>query len=100
MHEPCVCGCDTCITKVSCMQVAVVLSEKVDTTLSKGVLRIGGTVVGGTLGEHMTPPDIVLAQECRQCHGQATPFRGCPARAAVSGCSLDPCAAPQMQQQL
>ena len=35
------------------MQVAVVLSEKVDTTLSKGVLRIVGTVVGGTLGEHM-----------------------------------------------
>ena len=28
------------------------LSEKVDTTLSKGVLRIGGTVVGGSLGEH------------------------------------------------
>ena len=33
------------------MQVAVVLSEKVDTTLSKGILRVGGTVVGGTLGE-------------------------------------------------
>ena len=33
------------------VQVAVVLSEKVDTTLSKGILRVGGTVVGGTLGE-------------------------------------------------
>lgn len=31
-------------------QVAVVLSEKVDTTVSKGVLRIFGTAVGGTLG--------------------------------------------------
>ena len=33
------------------LQVAVVLSEKVDTTLSKGILRVGGTVVGGSLGE-------------------------------------------------
>ena len=33
------------------LQVAVVLSEKVDTTLSKGILRVGGTVVGGGLGE-------------------------------------------------
>ena len=31
--------------------MAVVLSEKVDTTLSKGILRVGGTVVGGSLGE-------------------------------------------------
>ena len=31
-------------------QVAVVLSEKVDTTISKGVLRMIGTVIGGTLG--------------------------------------------------
>ncbi len=30
--------------------VAVVLSEKVDTTLSKGVLRIAGTVMGGVIG--------------------------------------------------
>jgi len=30
--------------------VGVVLSEKVDTTLSKGVLRIFGTVCGGVLG--------------------------------------------------
>lgn len=33
------------------MQVAVVLSEKIDTTLSKGVLRVAGTAIGGTLGE-------------------------------------------------
>jgi len=37
------------------LQVAVVLSEKVDTTLSKGVLRIAGTLVGGSLGEHLLP---------------------------------------------
>ena len=30
--------------------VGVVLSEKVDTTFSKGVLRIFGTVCGGVLG--------------------------------------------------
>ncbi len=29
----------------------MVLSEKVDTTVSKGVLRVLGTVVGGTLGK-------------------------------------------------
>ena len=32
-------------------QVAVVLSEKIDTTVSKGVLRVAGTAIGGTLGE-------------------------------------------------
>ena len=30
--------------------VGVVLSEKVDTTLSKGVLRILGTISGGVIG--------------------------------------------------
>ncbi|BDA49627.1 hypothetical protein COCOBI_14-2470 [Coccomyxa sp. Obi] len=30
--------------------VAVVLSEKIDTTVSKGVLRVAGTAIGGTLG--------------------------------------------------
>lgn len=30
------------------------LSEKVDTTLSKGILRVGGTVVGGSLGERLS----------------------------------------------
>lgn len=33
------------------LQVAVVLSEKVDSTLTKGVLRIIGSAVGGTFGE-------------------------------------------------
>ena len=28
----------------------IVMSERVEMTISKGVLRIGGTVVGGTLG--------------------------------------------------
>jgi uncharacterized membrane protein YccC len=37
-------------TRVFFPQVAVVLSEKVDTTVSKGALRIAGTVLGGTLG--------------------------------------------------
>ena len=31
-------------------QIAVVLSEKVDTTVSKGVLRIIGSAIGGTFG--------------------------------------------------
>lgn len=48
MNEACIVRCGS----YKCLQVAVVLSEKVDTTLSKGVLRIGGTVVGGSLGEH------------------------------------------------
>ena len=39
------------------MQVAVVLSEKVDTTVSKGVLRIFGTAVGGAFGVCQTPYD-------------------------------------------
>ncbi len=34
-----------------CMaQIAVVLSEKTDTTITKGVLRIIGSVVGGVFG--------------------------------------------------
>ncbi len=33
------------------VQVAVVLSEKIDTTVSKGVLRVTGTAIGGSLGE-------------------------------------------------
>jgi hypothetical protein len=37
------------------IQVAVVLSEKVDTTVSKGVLRMAGTAVGGTLGAIHAP---------------------------------------------
>ena len=45
------------------MQVAVVLSEKVDTTLSKGILRVGGTVVGGTLGEPLTCPPPKTIQD-------------------------------------
>ena len=48
MKEARIVRCGSC----KCLQVAVVLSEKVDTTLSKGVLRVGGTVVGGSLGEH------------------------------------------------
>ena len=48
------------------MQVAVVLSEKVDTTLSKGILRVGGTVVGGTLGEpsSCSPPQLTQDWLC------------------------------------
>ena len=37
--------------------VCVVLSEKVDTTLSKGVLRILGTISGGAIGA----PTAILA---------------------------------------
>ncbi|EIE18909.1 hypothetical protein COCSUDRAFT_59833 [Coccomyxa subellipsoidea C-169] len=32
------------------LSVPIVMSERVEMTISKGVLRIGGTVVGGTLG--------------------------------------------------
>ena len=68
---------------VMLLQVAVVLSEKVDTTLSKGVLRIGGTVVGGSLGEHMTAPDPDLAHHCRRCHHQSSGTVTRPYKAAL-----------------
>ena len=37
-------------------QIAVVLSEKVDTTVSKGVLRIIGSAIGGAFGAILPPP--------------------------------------------
>ena len=37
--------------------VGVVLSEKVDTTLSKGVLRILGTISGGVIGAPSASPE-------------------------------------------
>ncbi len=45
---PSVCCWLSCLSVPA--QVAVVLSEKVDTTVSKGVLRILGTAVGGAFG--------------------------------------------------
>ena len=46
--------------------VAVVLSEKVDTTLSKGVLRIAGTVMGGVIGAptHHSAPQTAAGRLC------------------------------------
>ena len=51
------------------------LSEKVDTTVSKGVLRIVGTAVGGTFGVRLTPcghsilSTLLHASEWTYMHG-------------------------------
>jgi uncharacterized membrane protein YccC len=40
-----------CARLTCAWQVCVVLSEKVDMTVSKGILRILGTAIGATLGK-------------------------------------------------
>lgn len=49
------------------LTVIIVCSQKVDTTLSKGVLRVAASVLGGTYGvAHFLTPSIQLT--CLACH--------------------------------
>ena len=68
--------------EVGRLQVAVVLSEKVDTTLSKGVLRIGGTVVGGSLGEDLTALNLICPRSTAQVLTWPGAPQGCTAESA------------------
>lgn len=43
------------------LTVIIVCSQKVDTTLSKGVLRIVASVVGGLYGEISSSPQLQLS---------------------------------------
>ena len=58
------------------LQVAVVLSEKVDSTVTKGVLRIIGSAVGGTFGELPCLTDFLLTSS-HHCQDTTMSQHGC-----------------------
>lgn len=80
------------------VSVPIVMSERVEMTISKGVLRIGGTIVGGTLGFLVmlhsglaTNPHLLMVRpkSCNQTIVLDLPFDNRPAYEAVHLCS--PC---------
>ena len=75
------------------VSVPIVMSERVEMTISKGVLRIGGTIVGGTLGFLVmlhpglaTNPHLLMVSF--KCHNQ-TIFAGLLLLTTVPACVAD-----------